>query len=49
MRVLFLLAAMAASVGSVISQPLVFPNIQEWTAADGNFKLFGNANIASAF
>ncbi|KPL09427.1 MAG: hypothetical protein AMS26_22895, partial [Bacteroides sp. SM23_62] len=36
---------MAASVGSVISQPLVYPNIQEWTAANGNFKLSGDASI----
>ena len=45
MRVLFLLAALAASVGSVISQPFTYPNIQEWTAAGRSFKLSGNANI----
>ena len=45
MRVLFLLAAMAASVSTVDSQPLVSPNIQEWTGAKGNFILSANASI----
>jgi hypothetical protein len=45
MRVLWLSVALAASMAKLMAQPMVYPNIQEWTPTGGNFKLSGNAGI----
>jgi N-acetyl-beta-hexosaminidase len=45
MRSFFLFAVLALSPGFVMCQPFVYPNLQEWTAAKGNFKLSQDASI----
>jgi hexosaminidase len=45
MKLLLSMVILATSVVTVLAQPLVYPNIQEWTAAGGKFKLSENASI----
>ncbi len=47
MRSFFLFAVLALSPGFAMCQPFVYPNLQEWTAAKGNFKLSQDAIISA--